>query len=437
MLEDADKFRLVDLSQADGGVEQPAEPGSEDSPPASGDSTPADGVSAADVTADARVRLKSLDLPEAGSLTDEQKQAVRDLAKRQLAGRPQSFIAVAVGTSTTAMRDLLAGKTRRDEDALLRKVNSWIDDDERRRRRNAPLGFFETNVFLSMRDAAVYAKSHARTSAGLGVNAESSRIVLVHGPSGIGKSAGVRALAAWDPNAIAIRLVERSGSAAGVARAIAASESWRGLAARSSGTLIEDVMHRLEHSGRLLIVDEAHRLSGSGYEFMRDLADVAGIPILLVATPRIQRRVDGPRMGLGGALDDQFSRRVALVVDLLRGSDGRGGSKRPIFTVSEIVKIFNSDRVRLKVTDDAVEFLQAVACMIGGGMLGQAYNIFEKARVVALRGNCVVDGRLLRAAAERVLSPAGVRNDVILRSIESQLTVNRQLADRAARAAAG
>lgn len=409
----------------------------DDAMPTDGAAAPLDPLSAA-VGDQARVRLKSIDLPPTGPLTAEQKDTIRTIAREHLraVGRPQSVIAVAVGASTTAIGEVLSGKPRGNEDTLLRRINAWVDDDERRRRRATPIGFYETRVFTSMRDAAVYAKSHARTAPSQSIHAESARIVLVHGPSGIGKSAGVRALAGWDPNAVAIRCVQRSGTASGIARAIVAAESWRGLGRAGGAHLIESVLARLEHSGRLLIVDEAHRLVGSGYEFLRDLADVAGLPILLVATPRIQRRVDEPRMGIGSsAMDDQFARRVALVVDLLRGTDGRGGSKRPIFSISEIVAIFDQDRVRVRLTPDALEFLQALACMVGGGMLGQAFNVFEKARAVALRGNGVVDGKLLRAAADRVLSPAGARNDAILRSIESQLAANRNMSEPAARAA--
>lgn len=256
---------------------------------------------------------------------------------------------------------------------------------------------------------------------------------MAKGPSGIGKTAGAIALAATDPNSILIRVVEGRGSAPGVARLIAKAIGLRDMP-RHTGSIIDQIIERLTNCGRLLIVDEAHGMVRTGFNLLRDLSDVCGIPILLLGTARMQRRVVQPRMGLGNFMDEQFSRRVAYVVDLLKGSDGKGGSKRPFFSEAEIIAIFKRDNLRL--TDDAVDYLQAVACTVAIGMLGQAVNIFEKARTVARRGNGLVDSRILRAAAEKVLMAPGDRNEEILRQIDAQSARNRELAASAARAAA-
>ncbi len=384
---------------------------------------------------EARTMLKGIRLPEADPLPPELKREVRDTVAAHMRKYkiPQTTVAIQIGVrGESVISDVLRGKYKAEDSAILRKMNVWVDDDERRQRRVTPIGVYETNVLMSIRDAAVIAKKNARTTDQKSVNDERARIVMAIGPSGIGKSAAAIALTINDPNAILIRIVQRGGNDFGIARAVVEAAGWKGYA--SGRGKVDLVFDRLKHSGRLLIVDEAHRLVESGYEFLRDLADVCGIPILLLGTNRMRNRVDNPRMGLGRILDDQFSRRVAYVVDLLRGSDGKGGSKRPFFSEEEIAAIFKSDKVKL--TTDGVEFLAAIACMIGGGMLGEAANIYEKARVAARNDGGVIDAALLRKATAKVLMAPGIQVAEIFRRIENQIAENRRLSALEAQKAA-
>lgn len=378
------------------------------------------------ISMEARVMLKGLSLPDTDPLPDDLKQRLRALVLGHIKSRkiPLSAVAMSIGIrSESTVSDVLRGKYKAEDSTLLRKLNTWMDDDERRYRRDTPLGIYDTAVLMSIRDAAALAKKYARTSDNRSVHAERARIVMAFGPSGIGKSAGGQAVAADDRNAIFIRVTQRSGTDSALAREIIKFCGWRDFANRRTPPPL--VMERLEHTGRLLIVDEAHRLARSGFEFLRDLADVAGIPILLLGTLKITRLVEGPRAGIGNVMDDQFASRVAFVVDLLRGTDGRGGSKRPFFAIEEIVAIFRRDKIRL--TEDGAEYLQAVACLIGGGMLRMAASIYDKGAMAAGRGNGVVDAALLRKAARHAVVQAGVEDHEMLRRIDRQIAENRKL----------
>lgn len=398
------------------------------------DSTPpVDAIDEA-VGTEARIMLKSIRLPDADPIPNDLQRQVCAVVLTHMKKYRLTYVQVApqVGLkSDSVLSEVIRDKYRADASPLIRKLNAWVDDDERRRRRHEPIGTYETGVLLAIRDAASIAKKNARLSTSNTAQDEGARIVMAMGPSGVGKTVAANALAAYDPNSIFVRVRQRRGTDLGLVSAIIDSAGWHGKTGRDS--IIDFLFERLTGTGRLLIIDEAHRLAPSGYELLRDLADVCGIPILMIGTSKMQRRVDGPRMGVTNAMDDQFARRVAYVVDLLRGSDGQGGKKRPFFSIEEIVAIFKSDKVRL--TEDGAEYLQAVACYIGCGMLGQASNIFEKAMYAALRGGKAIDSRLLRMAAEKVLMPAGVRNDEILRQIDAQFDRNRELSARANRAA--
>lgn len=380
---------------------------------------------------EARTLLKGLRLPETDPLPDDLKVAIRDLVRAhcQAYRIPQSTLANAIGIKESTVSSALNGNYKADDSAVLRKMNGWLDDDEFRRKRDAPLGVYDTKVLLSIRDAATVAKRQARTSDVRSVHAERARIVMAIGPSGIGKSAGGQAVAVDDPNSIFIRVTQRQGTDSALARLIVEAAGFRDLMSGSlRGALAPHVQRRLTHTGRLLIVDEAHRLAQSGYEYLRDLADVAGIPILLLGTQKMTNRLNNTRAGHGAVLDEQFSSRVAFVVDLMRGTDGNGGSSRPIFSIEEIVAIFRRDKIRL--TPDGADYLQAIACMIGAGMLRQAANIFDIAAKAAKRGNGVVDRPLVFDAAQQVLVPAGLANTEIFRRIDNQIAENRKLEER-------
>ena len=374
---------------------------------------------------EARVMLKGLTLPEDGPIPPDLAKQLRETLKAHLKRYGIGYPAVAKGIdqrSDTVISEVLRGVYKGDTDKILRKLNSWLEDDARRCEREKPIGFYETSIFLALRDAAAIAKRNAFTHRNPEMDREKPRIVLAIGPSGCGKSIGARAVRAADPNALLIRIREKAGTSSGIARLIIESAGWScGYAGRRA---IEFIIERLRNSGRLLIVDEAHRTMESGFAFYRDLADECGIPLLLVGTDRIRRRVTTTRMGIGRILDDQFSRRVCYVMDLLRGSDGAGGSKRPFFSLDEIVAIFRRDNLRL--TDGGAMLLCAIACTIGVGMLGEAVVVFDMARQVARKRGGVVDEALLWLACDRALFPPEFTNDPARDPIKQQIESSLQ-----------
>ncbi len=349
---------------------------------------------------------QSITLPQRGALPEPTRTKVRANVQAYIKRHSLKYAAIArqLSVPSSTLSEVLRGKYKGDPDSILRKLNAWIDDDAGRRNKDKPLGFYETNVFKAIRDAARYAKRHALTDPAMQFAQDDSRIVLAYGPSGCGKTMGAKALVHDDPNAIYVRIRTNGGTAKGVLDAIIDYCKWAG---RSYLTQRQTfIMDRLRGSGRLLIIDEAHRLSRTGYEVLRDLADECGIPILLLGTSEIKDRVHRIRAGADKARDDQFCRRVGYTVDLLRGTDGQGGTKRPIFSLDEIVAIFHDDEVRL--TDDGAEFLCILANTIGIGSLGMAKNIYHNAMMYARRGpRKVIDRDLLLKSVKRVMMPTG------------------------------
>jgi len=381
---------------------------------------------------EARIVLKSVRVPGEGPLAEELQKEIVEVVQAHIRGHGLTYREVAsqIGVAYSTVSEVLRGKYGgKDTSPILRKLNAWIDSDEIRRRRIKPLGFVDTGVVQGVRALAQFAKSNARVGERQReiVVADPQRIVIGWGPGGCGKSLAAKALHAEDPNSILIAVQQKAGTDSGLAREIIRVEGWR-VRGKQRGAL-EVVKDKLRESGRLLIVDEAHRLSFTGCEFIRDLVDACGIPVLLLATEEFYQRLTAVRTRAGTMIYDQFARRVGLQIDLLRGVDGKGGVKRPVYSIEEVRAIFAADK--LKITHDGIEMLCAAACTPGLGMLGLASNMFVLAQRSAIRGNRVIDENLLRQCARRVLIPAGVLDLEVMRQLDVTLAAVRNFEKRA------
>ena len=183
---------------------------------------------------DGRVLLKSLRVPPDGPLQNDLQASIRQVVRDHIQQNRLTYREVArqVDYAESTVSEVLKGTyNRADPSPILRKLNAWIDDDERRRRTKRPLGFYATSVFETIRGLAQYAKSHARTPDSQRnpiAEYDPPRIALGYGPAGIGKTLGARALNAEDPLSIYIRAEQKSGTDAGLANLVIDAMGVRG-----------------------------------------------------------------------------------------------------------------------------------------------------------------------------------------------------------------
>jgi len=124
-------------------------------------------------------------------------------------------------------------------------------------------------------------------------------IGLIFGAAGTGKTVGISMYAASMPSAIVITLSKWSSNAQGIERLLFTAMETRSF--RKSGqSRAEWLLGRLRNSNRILIVDNAHRLTSGGREWLFDFQDDTGIPIALVGNPEILDAIEDN--------DQQFSR---------------------------------------------------------------------------------------------------------------------------------
>lgn len=126
---------------------------------------------------------------------------------------------------------------------------------------------------------------------------------LIHGPAGLGKTSGVARYRTENPSALVVTLTRWGCDASGLAAALCAGMEMRGKAA---GTRRADwLVERLRGSNRLIVIDNAHRMTRSALAWIFDFHDPesesgTGCPIALVGNPELLEKI--------AANDQQFSR---------------------------------------------------------------------------------------------------------------------------------
>jgi DNA transposition AAA+ family ATPase len=123
-------------------------------------------------------------------------------------------------------------------------------------------------------------------------------IAALTSPAGNGKTSAVRHFAAENPSTICINLnatTRDAGKVEGLIFRTTDHREWKGQTSR-----YDFLVNRFKGTGRLLIVDNAQRLTMSGRQLIFDLADDAEFPVALIGNPEM---IDAIR-----ANDQQFSR---------------------------------------------------------------------------------------------------------------------------------
>jgi len=272
-----------------------------------------------------------------------------------------------------------------DIDTLARKINGLIEQLIKRDESRMPTGFIRTLAAENM----------------LALIQKTSQWVcmsLILADSGRGKTTVLEAALELVPGSVMIRATEKVRRVA-LLRSIARAYGVR--PGPQAHIPYERIMDVTKGAGRLLMVDEAHRLDRSDLEVLRDLHDEAGMGIILAGTRDLAQTC------FGEAEMGQLSSRIALRLDLveLMAQGGDGGP--PLHSVDEIMKMFYSQQARL--STDAAETLRRIAQVPGLGGLRLCRQLCTVARTaVEAQGLDVVDAKLIRSALVSLQDKAAV-----------------------------
>lgn len=179
-------------------------------------------------------------------------------------------IAQEMGVSSTVVNKYLAGKPEGDVGRLERLIEDVLKAAGKRQNSDVP--FFRTNVT-------------DRISATFELIRKTNDVGLISGPAGVGKSMTIAEYTRTNPTTLAISVPRWQRNDLGVCGLIfdeCDTTSWDRRSPRS-----HYLVERLERSNRLLIIDNAQRMTTAAREWIFDFHDKAGCPIAMVGNPEV------------------------------------------------------------------------------------------------------------------------------------------------------
>ena len=180
-------------------------------------------------------------------------------------GFSTSYVATAIGVAKSAVNMWINEKYNGDNAKLTDKINNFIQR-ERERSSNEELPFVDISIVKYISE--IGRLCHTKGKIGVCV-----------GRAGLGKTCAVKE---YTKNFLDAILIE-SDSGYTAKSLLLEIHSRVGLSGRGSVyDLMNEVVHKLYNSGRLLIIDEAENLPYRALEIARRIHDKTGIGILLV-----------------------------------------------------------------------------------------------------------------------------------------------------------
>ena len=192
-----------------------------------------------------------------------------------------------VGKSEAFVSRYLNGKPEGDVAAFERAVADMLRNDKRKRSWG--------DIYFG---TAVVDTCHTVFD----IIREASDIGLVHGAAGIGKTTACKKYAAENSTVIFFTCTEGNGRIGGVLNGIATGidmRRWNPASVKRSAFITEKLMG----SGRLIIIDNAQRITLGGLRFLFDLHDETGVSVALVGNPEVLDKLSG---------NDQMTSRIGL-----------------------------------------------------------------------------------------------------------------------------
>jgi len=362
-------------------------------------------------------------LPNNGPLAKQEREEVRALVdayiKKHKIGQKEVSHQIA-NLNVSNLNAILNGKYQHGPlDDYLRELNNWMEVDARRRQSKPNRKFVETRIAKRLLSCASKAS-------------QGTMIALAHGPTGIGKTMVAHVIAEKFPGAVYLRISSGNGSQSQLRRLLVSHlrmNRQRGRKiANAHLTIDERIFEKLRDSHRLIIIDEAHKLSESALEFLRDIYDECRVPILLLCTKDLLERIREDSDEDHG----QFISRVGWVCELTRGYDKMPGGKRPLFTTSDIRKLFENEQIKLK--PDGIAYLQDIANHLGRGSLRSCENLLPFAVAVerAVRGIPVGKPVSIGAAVLRKVELESSADNSMLCDLEVRVSMESATRSRTA-----
>lgn len=219
--------------------------------------------------------------------------------------RSQTKLARAIDISQSTVNTILLGKYPSPPGKYLRQMLDYISRETERAETSVTIPLVRTSVYELV--AFVCARAHRYRDIG-----------LISGMVGVGKTSALKAYAEAHPNVILIEgmtdmnalvflrlMVEKTGAV------VRKSHKY------SQGTkadMVAGVIAALAATDKLLVIDEADKITDQALEYARRISDLAEIGLVLAGTEKLHPMVRDP-LGRHG----QISSRVGFWPPIIKG----------------------------------------------------------------------------------------------------------------------
>jgi DNA transposition AAA+ family ATPase len=220
-----------------------------------------------------------------GSSPSDKPRSLRELlaAARDEDGLTITKMSQQIGYSTSVLSQYLTGIYPGDTDRFERRAADWLRARDRKKRIGVKL---------------IESEATRTVMAALETIRRTNDVGVIYGDAGIGKTSGIALYLEENPTCVEISLSRWARNDSQIERLIFGamdSGAWKGNTPRA-----EFIVSKLRGSNRLLIVDNAHKATAAGLEWLFDLHDETRIPIALVGNEEVIRPIQ--------ANDQRFSR---------------------------------------------------------------------------------------------------------------------------------
>ncbi len=306
-------------------------------------------------------------------LADQVIAAARAYIQRE--GLSQGELARKMGVSPATLSAFLKGTYEGDWKSMALDLDYRLQQTARMALADSLTDFVETGIAKDVFAAADMVM-------------ERGGIALIHGDSGMGKTAALRRVERETQRCVFISAATAKARMKGLLLDIG-ERMHRYVRERSTAETFNRTADGLRCFCKLLIVDEIHKYCGRDecFDVLRDLYDATNVPQLWSGTTDLIRYFDR-KIGQGREPLAQIRRRIVVARDL----NDLGG-----FSTAEIRKLLAPGRHKLD--PGAVRYMVALANLKDEGGLGLVKNLYATAATLATASHAaIVTADMLRTA---------------------------------------
>lgn len=336
-----------------------------------------------------QILMAAWTLPNEGPLTiDQRVEALNNFVEycRRVDIRPDKVGRMVGEPSGGTIYALIKHEWNQHSDKHVRILNNWVEQHARKAAVKLKGKLVDTKVAQEIRTVAQLVR-------------ENGTMGLVYGPTGIGKSRCAEALCDTVAGSVLITIADGYETRSGFRRALLNKIGGRGTTLHSqvnkrSMIVFEQIVERLKDSGRLILIDEAHKLRTAAIELLREVHDQTKCPMLCFATKELYDRIQSNADPDKGQIKSRFD----FMWHLTQGVDSTRGDRKRLFTVEDIRKLYELTPIRL--SKDAANYLADVANLLGHGSLRRCAILLVNAARRARKRQNISEGDDVTVSAD-------------------------------------